>query len=219
MATLSGHMTKLDAVNSILASIGEAPVNSLSSGLPDAELAESFLDRENRRVQLMGWHCNTLNDYELTKNVSNQFPVPDDTLKCDTVNPRGPRKGATPKPHSYINATMRRAADDSKWLMWDGDNNSETWATETTLTVDLVQLIQFSNLTPALQIYVHASAAHKFQKSTMGSQVLRAFTEEDVKEAEVIAINEDMENEDLNIIRDNSHVHSIAFRNNPLFGR
>jgi hypothetical protein len=212
-------MTKLEAVNSILASIGESPVNSLASGLPDAELAESFLDRENRRIQLMGWHVNTLYDYELTKNVSNQFVLPDDTLKCDTVNPRGPRKTSTPKPTAYINATMRRSGDDTMWLMWDADNNTETWTNETTLTVELVQFIEFANLTPALQMYVHTSAAHKFQKSTMGSQVLRAFTEEDVTEAEVLAVNEDMENEDLNVIRDNSHVHAIAFRNNPLFGR
>jgi hypothetical protein len=213
-------MTKLDAVNNILASIGEAPVNSLSSGLPDAELAESFLDRENRRIQLMGWHCNTLNDYELSKNAANQFVLPDNTLKCDTVNPRSHRKTlTTPPPHAYINATMRRSDDDTMWLMFDADNNTELWTNETTLTVRLVQFIEFANLTPALQIYVHASAAHKFQKSVMGSQVLRAFTDEDVSEAEVIAINEDMENEDLNVIRDNAHVHSIAFRNNPLFGR
>lgn len=220
MPTLSGHMTKLDAVNSILASIGESPVNSLSSGLPDAELAESFLDRENRRIQLMGWHCNSLVGYELAKNASNQFVLPDNTLKCDTVNPRSHRKtSSTPPPHSYINASMRRSNDDTKWLMWDVDNNTETWTNETSLTVDLVQFIEFANLTPALQIYVHASAAHKFQKSVMGSQVLRAFTEEDIREAEVIAINEEMENEDLNVIRDNAHVHAIAFRNNPLFGK
>lgn len=217
--SLSGHMTKLDAVNEILASIGEDPVNSLASGLPDAELAEGFLNKANRSIQLVGWHCNTLNDYELAKNASNQIVVPDNTLKCDTVNPRGPRKNNRPKPHSYINATMRRSGDDTAWLMWDGDNNTELWTQETTLTVDIVQFIEFANLTPALQIYVWTTAAHRFQKSVMGSNALFAFTKEDVNDAETAAINEDMENEDLNIIRDNPQVHAIAFRNNPLFGR
>ena len=218
MATLSGHMTKLDAVNEILASIGEDPVNSLSSGLPDAELAESFLDKENRRIQLKGWQCNTLNDYELTKNDDSMFVLPDNTLKVDTVNPHGPRKTSTPPPNAYINAAMRRSSDDTKWIMWDGDNNTETWDNETTLTVTLVQFLEFANLTPALQIYVWTSAAHRFQKSTMGSAALHNFTKEDVAMAEVDAVNEDLENEDLNIIRDNRHVHHIAFRNNPIAG-
>lgn len=217
MATLAGHMTKLEAVNDILASIGEDPVNSLSSGLPDAELAEQFLDRENRRIQLKGWHCNTLYDYTLTLNTSDQFALPDDTLKVDTKNPRGPRKAHTPKPNLYINATMRRSGDDTKWVMWDGDNNNEFWTNTgiTELNVELVQFIEFANLTPALQIYVWTSAAHRFQKSVMGSAALQQFTAEDVAMAEVDAVNEDMENEDLNVIRDNAHVYSIAFRNNP----
>ncbi len=218
MASLAGHMTKLEAVNDILASIGEDPVNSLSSGLPDAEQAETFLNRESRRVQIRGWHVNTLNDFVLNVNVDNQFVLPDNTLSVDTTNPRGGRKIASPPPSSFINASMRRSADNTKWLLWDADNNLETWSSDTRLTVNLIQLIEFSNLTPALQIYVWTTAAHRFQKSVMGSAVLQQFTIEDVQAAEVDAVNEDMENEDLNIIRDNAHVHSIAFRNNPLYG-
>lgn len=218
MATLSGHMTKLEAVNDILASIGEDPVNSLSSGLPDAELAESFLDKESRRIQLKGWHCNTLRDYQISKNASNQFALPDDTLKVDTVNPGTRRRASTPVPNKYINAGMRRSADDTKWVLWDNDNNSETWTNETELTVDLVQFIPFANLTPALQMYIWTSAAHKFQKSVMGSSALHQFTAEDVNLAMADAVNEDLENEDLNVIRDNRHVNNIAFRNNPIAG-
>jgi hypothetical protein len=35
----------------------------------------------------------------------------------------------------------------------------------------------------------------------------------------VAAVNEDLENEDTNLIRDNAHVRSIAMRNNPSAGR
>lgn len=219
MATLAGHLTKLQAVNEILQSIGEDPVNSLSSGLADAAEAERILDQESRRIQLMGWHVNTLEDYVLSKNASNQFALPDNTLKVDTVNPRGGRKTSSPGHSSYINAGMRRSGDDTKWVLWDVDNNSETWTNETTLTVDLVQLIEFANLTPALQIYVWTSAAHRFQHGSMGSAALNVFTAEDVARAEAAAVNEDTENEDMNIIRDNAHVRSIAVRNNPSAGR
>jgi len=48
--------SKLDAVNTMLSSIGEAPVSSLSSGLIEAEIAETILDTIDREVQSMGWH-------------------------------------------------------------------------------------------------------------------------------------------------------------------
>ena len=44
--------TQLQAVNSMLSTIGEAPVNSLSSGLVDAETAETVLNEVSRDVQL-----------------------------------------------------------------------------------------------------------------------------------------------------------------------
>jgi hypothetical protein len=63
MATLT-NTTKLDAVNTILLSIGEAPVNTLGSGLQEAEIAEVVLDNINREVQSIGWTFNT--DLRLT---------------------------------------------------------------------------------------------------------------------------------------------------------
>lgn len=222
MAPLEGHLTKLQAVNEMLLSIGETPVSSLESGLGDAELAEALLDRASRQIQLKGWHCNTLRDYELTKNGSNQFALPVNTLRVDTVNPRGGyRRTSTPAHSKGVNASMRRSADNTKWLMYDNDNNTETWTANdpATLTVDIVQLEEFANLTPALQHYVWAYAAHRFQKSIMGSKVLNEFTAQDLEEALIQAIQEDTMNEDQNIISDNGHVNSVAYRYNPLYGR
>ena len=51
--------TELEAVNIMLSSIGEAPVNSLSSGLVDAELAQTTLHNVSREVQAAGWSFNT----------------------------------------------------------------------------------------------------------------------------------------------------------------
>lgn len=218
MAVLEGHMTKLQAVNEMLHSIGESPVQTLGT-LGDASVAESILDRTSRSIQLQGWHVNTKRGYTLTKNAGNQFALPVDTLKVDTTGPSSGRQTSTPRPSSFINASMKRSGDDTKWLMYDVDNDSETWTSETELTVDIVQLIEFANLTPALQIYVWTKAAHHFQKGIMGSQVLFEFTREDVIEAEAQAVQEDSENEDLNVIRENSHVRSVVYRNNPGYGR
>ena len=217
MAVVEGHLTKLQAVNDMLWSIGELPVQSLASGLGDAEIAESILNRVSRRIQLMGWQVNTRRGVTLTLNAANQFGLPVNILKVDTSNPVG-RMVNPPRPSSFINAHMRRSVDDTKWLMFDGDNNSETWTTPSTLTVDYVQFLEFSNLTPALQMYIWTAAAHRFQKGAMGSKALTEYTTEDVVQAEAQAVQEDSENEDLNLIAHNAHVRSVARRFNPGYG-
>jgi len=53
--------SKLSAVNTLLAIIGEAPINSLNPPLTgDASLAERTLDEVSREVQGAGWSWNTM---------------------------------------------------------------------------------------------------------------------------------------------------------------
>jgi len=211
----NAHMTKLEAVNDMLLSIGESPVQQLDGGQQDAAIAENVLDRASRRIQLKGWHANTLRSYELTKNASNQFVVGIDILKVDTVNPHSGRANNTPSPSSYINVALRRSSDDTKWLLFDVDNNTETWTNETTLTVDMVQFLDFKDLPPSLQNYIAKDAGRRYQKGAVGSRVLHAFTEEEVIEAQTDALQEDMENEDRNIFQHDRASHSIVYRYNP----
>ena len=85
MATLT-PTSKLDAVNSILLGIGEAPVNTLGSGLQEAEIAEVTLDNINREVQSLGWHFNTEVRYTLAKNTDGIINLPTNCLKIDVVS-------------------------------------------------------------------------------------------------------------------------------------
>jgi hypothetical protein len=191
----------------------------LSGGLQIAEIAESVLNNVSREIQAQGWHCNTRRNIELTKNVDNKFALGVDTLKCDTVNPRSRRANNTPAPSRFINASLRKAQDGTKYLMYDVDNDSETWGTDvTTLTVDLIQFIEFDALTPLLQTYVFRSAAHRFQKAMIGAKILSEFTTEDVQIAMANAIQEDMDNEDNNMLHDNRDSQNIVYRYNPIYG-
>ena len=53
--------TQLDAVNIMLSAIGEAPVSSLSSGLIEAEIAETIFERmETSQIRLDTTTFNTL---------------------------------------------------------------------------------------------------------------------------------------------------------------
>lgn len=52
-------MTRLEAVNRILVSMGELPVDDLEQPLTEVELALTHIDMANKEVRLDGWYFNT----------------------------------------------------------------------------------------------------------------------------------------------------------------
>lgn len=74
--------SKLNAVNTLLAIIGEAPVNSLNPPLTgDASLADQVIDEVSREVQGAGWSWNTmLYDSIPLDATSGQSQLPSNTL-------------------------------------------------------------------------------------------------------------------------------------------
>ena len=79
-------MTELDAINRMLAVIGEAPIDSLSSiqinEITDSALARRTLAEVNRDVQSEGWSWNTDAPVEITGTAQKEFVLPSDTLQA-----------------------------------------------------------------------------------------------------------------------------------------
>ena len=74
--------TELEAVNTILSTIGEAPISSLTGSLPvDASIAQNVLDEICREVQSMGWHWNSHYKVDLSRDSNNKIPVGTDWLR------------------------------------------------------------------------------------------------------------------------------------------
>ena len=216
---LDAHLSRLRAVNMMLRSIGENPVSSLGNGPADANEAERVLDDTSREIQIEGWACNTREGVQLTRNSDNQFAVAVNVLKVDAANPRTRRRVNVPGYTGHFNVSMRRNAGDTIWLLYDDDNDTELWPNDTNLTVDIVEFLPFIELVPALQMYVTKLAGRKFQSGDMGSRVLWQFTEQEVLEAMVLAMQEDEETRDHNMFRDNPSAYGIVARYNPYFGR
>lgn len=72
--------TKLDAVNQMLSSIGEAPAVSLDTDNPEIAIAESTLDEISRTVQAEGWNFNTEYEYPFTPDGNGQIIIPSNIL-------------------------------------------------------------------------------------------------------------------------------------------
>ena len=200
-------ITKLEAVNLMLDTIGERPVSSLSSGLADAETAERMFNRVNADVQSVGWHVNRDRKYELTRDSDDKFPLPSTTLSVDTV-----------EEHKWINVANRNG------YLYDIKNKSLTWTATTnndysTLYVDITQEQDYTELPYTLQRYIAAKAAREFQESVMKSIALDSFAMRKEQQTYAALLQDEAEKEDANILMDNDYAYKITRRrSNRLYG-
>lgn len=75
--------SRLDAVNTILASTGGSPVNTLTDGFIDVQNATTILDRVTKEIQSEGLNFNTDHAQEFAVNTEGQVILPSNTLKAD----------------------------------------------------------------------------------------------------------------------------------------
>ncbi len=197
-------LTKLEAVNIILNSIGETPVSSLASGLPDAEEAEAKLDATSLEVQSKGWHQNVERGLYLSRQSSNEIIIPDHYLRVDTVDE-----------DVHINVTIRE--QNGRRKMFDVINHKFKFDKD--LKCDVIVSIAFEGLTFEMQNYIAQRAARKFQESVMGSAQLDNFMVRQEQEAYASLLDAEAETEDNNILRDSAHVAYATSRYHAYSGR
>lgn len=152
--------TKLDAVNTMLSAIGEAPVNSLSSGLIEAEIAETILDTVDKEVQSMGWHFNTELNKSFAKDTNGEIILGSDVLRAD--------------------ATLKAQSPDlvqrgSK--MYDRTNHTFNIGASTQL--DVVVQLTFEDVPEVAKRYIVLRATRIFQDRVIGSNTLHDFQKRD----------------------------------------
>jgi len=182
--------TKLEAVNSMLSTIGEAPVNSLTSGLVDAETAETILNEVSRSVQASGWNFNSEPDYIVAANVSGDVVLPTEILRADLAS-------SVTKYRSTKNEYVQRG---NKMY----DKVKHTYNIGAPLTLDVVILLNFELCPEVARRYVTVKASRIFQERVVGSDTLSAMNRNDEQEA-LFALREmEGDNGDYNIFDDSS---------------
>jgi len=77
---------ELQAVNQILASVGQAPVTTLEQTNPDVAIVYDTLKQVSREVQAEGWTFNKEYHYPLTPDSNNEFVIPSNMLQIDLCN-------------------------------------------------------------------------------------------------------------------------------------
>tara|TARA_A100001391_G_C5020506_1_gene265690 strand:- start:435 stop:1052 length:618 start_codon:yes stop_codon:yes gene_type:complete len=78
--------TELSAVNSILGSIGQAPVSSLDFDNPEISLIHNLLREINVDVQSEGWHFNSDKNVKTSPDANGHFNVPSNVVRYDITD-------------------------------------------------------------------------------------------------------------------------------------
>lgn len=154
--------TELDAVNLMLAAIGETPVASLEqSGQVDAVIARKTLDEASTDVQSRGWHFNTDKGYPLRAeaHAPHRIPAPANAARIDPV---GPDAG--------LDLTVRGGR------LWDRRRHTDSFPDTPLICVDIVWILAFSDMPPPARRLVATRAARIFSDRVVGEGALHGFT-------------------------------------------
>lgn len=196
MALTLSATTKLEAVNTMLFTIGESPVNTLAGGnVVDAVTAERTLDDVSREVQSEGWAFNYEKNYPLLRAAFDpqEISVPPNALHCDPSDKQS-------------NIVVRAGK------LYDLDNHTHLFPNTPKIECDIIWLLTFEELPEAARRYITIRAARIFQDGAVGSEKLHAFTEKDEMKALWRLKRHNARVRDKNILTASAAVHRIIAR-------
>lgn len=154
--------TELEAVNIILSSVGESPVNALGTDLSGN--AEAVLDEVKREIQERGWHFNSEDLYSITVAGDGSVTLPDNVASFKLP---------------AVDVVMRGNR------LYDRTQHSFTSFTGT-LKGTIVFILAWADLPPTARRFFTMEAAHRYQKRWFSSETLVGFTAEDLRKAKLI---------------------------------
>ena len=156
--------SELDAINIMLGTIGESPINSLdaATGVVDAVTARAILSEVSVQVQEEGWHFNTEYEFILTPSLdTKEIYIPANTIEVD----------ASEYDRNDIDVAIRGNR------LYDRKN--KTFQFQQDIKADLTILLEFNELPQAARHYITVRAARVFQQRVIGSDTLGSFSEKD----------------------------------------
>ena len=162
--TVTTRTTELEAVNTILSTIGEAPLNTLTGSLPvDGTTAKNVLSEINREVQSAGWHFNSHYKVDLSRDADNKIPIGTDVLRVELNS-------------KYSKASYDVAQRDN--FLYNLAKNSETFDQDFEDNT-IVYLLDFSKIPEQAKRYITIRSARVFHDRTLGANTLHKFSSED----------------------------------------
>lgn len=191
--------TRLDAVNGMLASIGQSPVNSLDvAGIRDVSIADYNLTKVTREVLSIGWSFNKEFNYPLQGDGNNKVQLPVSVLSLDPSD-------------DSLDYVQRKDPIDGEMRLYDRENHT-FFLENTPVEVDVVWSFDFESIPQAARNYISTRAARLFQSQIVGSDILFKFTAQHEQEAFLTLRRQEMKNKDINLLSSIGSLNNITTR-------
>ena len=170
--TTQTRTSELEAVNTILSTIGESPLNSLSGSLPvDGTIAKNVLSEVSREVQSQGWHFNTHYKVTLSRDTNNKIPLATNIVRVEI----------DPRKYSKVSYDIVQRNNE----LYNLAKNEETFDTNFT-DAAVVYLLPFDEIPEQAKRYITIRSARIFHDRTLGANTIHKFSQED--EAKALSI-------------------------------
>jgi len=170
--TTQTRTSELEAVNTILSTIGESPLNTLSGSLPvGGTIAKNVLSEVSREVQSQGWHFNTHYKVTLTRDTDNKIPLATNIVRVE-VDPRR---------YSKVSYDIVQRNN----FLYNLAKNEETFDTNFQ-DATAVYLLPFDEIPEQAKRYITIRSARIFHDRTLGANTIHKFSQED--EAKALSI-------------------------------
>jgi hypothetical protein len=196
MATQITPTTELQAVNIMLSTIGEAPVNSITGTTTvDVSTAINILNETSMSIQSQGWNFNTDVNYKsLSLDGSSKVPLPSNCVKADAN-----------AAYRYLNYTIRNG------YLYDMENHTDIF-TAAPASVDLVLVQQYEHLPEFARQYITMKAARRFASRFIGDEEITKLIGQDENEALMAFHQADSQESDINMLEGDANTYSIIHR-------
>lgn len=176
--------TELEAVNAILASVGESPIVEFDGTFVDAELARNLLREELKAVQTQGWMWNTDLEVTYTPDEDGLVQIPTNLLSVvfddKDIVIRG-RRLYHRTDHTYI-------------------------FTADVLAKEVINYLPFEECPEAVRRFCYVRAGRRFQDRLQSDNVLHQFQARDEMSAWAAVLNDASKVEQWNMLDNSSLV-------------
>lgn len=173
-------LTKLDAVNLILSSVGSDPVDSIDTESDiDVSNAVRLLDTESRNIQRKGWDFNT-GTYTFTPDKISQQIYWDSRI------------------------LSHKATDGNSYIQKDGylyNATDRTFKFTKDVELEVTMLLEFEELPDCFKNYIARKAAMAFQVRFMGDTSISQFLQMELQEAYQDIVDYDLNMGDYNMLQ------------------
>jgi len=204
MALTLTPITELDAINMMLMSIGQSPVNTVdSTGIKDVAIAQLILHNTSRSVQSEGWAFNSDYALTLTPDGNDRYLVPANVMHIDPVSPGD-------------DWVQRYDLTNTAMSMYDLINQTFD-ANAATMDVDAIYFYDFEQIPQTARDYIALRAGQIFQAGAISSELLFKFEQVDIDKARATFERSKSRVKDRNILYGSPDFTSQIFlrRRNP----